>query len=213
MIQSKRKLLQKGNSKLSKDGIYSWSLPAVKSCPMAGTCKIGCYATQGTFNFPNVKKAYALNFALAKNHDRFYNSMQKEISKLKHKSIIRIHASGDFFNKSYFYNWYSLANDFPNVQFYAYSKMVLMIKEFKQDLIMLGKHWPDNLTIIFSEGGKQDSMISENNDRHARVFNSISELKKAGYANVTEHDIGAMGNNHKIGLVYHGAESKKWSTQ
>lgn len=204
-------MLSFGNSKLKKDGIASFSLPAGKSCPMAGECLKGCYAMQGFFLMPSVKKAYSKNFELAKKPEKFWSAMSAEIRKVKPK-IIRIHASGDFFNVRYFMAWVRLAQSYPSVKFYAYTKMVLMVKSIKQEFIQSGTPWPDNFTIIFSEGGKQDAMISPNNDRHSRVFESLDDLKSAGYADVTTHDTGAMGPNHKIGLVYHGAKSKKWST-
>jgi hypothetical protein len=201
-------MLSFGNSKLKKDGIASFSLPAGKTCPQAGKCLNGCYALQGFFNMPSVKQAYAKNFEATKS-PYFFENMSKELIKSKAKNV-RIHASGDFYNKSYFKLWVALALHNPNIQFYAYSKMVLMIKTYKQELLQKGISFPNNLTIIFSEGGKQDSMISPNNDRHSRVFDSLESLKAAGYADTTTHDTGAMGPNHKIGLVYHGAKSKAW---
>ena len=201
-------LLSYGNSKLKKDGIVSFSIPAVITCPQAGTCKQGCYATQGFFNMPSVKAKYASNLLATKRED-FPKLINQDLLKLK-PSMVRIHASGDFYNRKYFGTWVAIALQNPQIKFYAYTKSVLMVKTFKQDMLQEGLPFPKNLTIIFSEGGKQDSMISPNNDRHARVFASLKDLKKAGYADVTEHDTGAMGPNHKIGLVYHGAKSKAW---
>lgn len=204
-------MLSFGNSKLKKDGIASFSLPAGKTCPQAGKCLKGCYALQGFFLMPSVKEAYAKNLKATKNTERFITEMAYEVFKSGAK-IVRIHASGDFYNLEYFKAWVKIAEINPSVKFYAYTKMVLMIKTYRQNLIQTGKDLPKNLTIIFSEGGKQDHLISENNDRHSRVFESIEELKASGYANVTTHDIGAMGPNHKIGLVYHGAKSKAWKS-
>jgi hypothetical protein len=56
-------------SKTSKlDGILSWSLQAIDTCPgssdgkggLVDACK-GCYATTGNYNFPNVKAPRAFN--------------------------------------------------------------------------------------------------------------------------------------------------------
>ena len=201
-------MLSFGNSKLKKDGIASFSLPAGKTCPNADKCLTGCYALQGFFNMPSVKQAYANNFEASK-LSSFGTLIHKEIISKKPK-IVRIHASGDFYNQAYFKRWIGIAATHPDIQFYAYSKMILMIKSYRQELIQNGLDLPKNLTIIFSEGGKQDHLISNNNDRHSRVFDSLEALKLAGYADTTTHDIGAMGPNHKIGLVYHGAKSKAW---
>jgi hypothetical protein len=56
-------------SKTSKlDGIFSWSLQALETCPasknkdgsLVDACK-GCYATTGNYNYPNVKAPRAFN--------------------------------------------------------------------------------------------------------------------------------------------------------
>jgi hypothetical protein len=201
-------LLSYGNSKLKKDGIAAFSIPAVLTCPQADSCKKGgCYATQGFFNMPSVKAKYASNFLATKRND-FTKLVQADLIKLKPKTV-RIHASGDFYNKDYFEKWVLIAGLNSSVKFYAYTKSVKMIKDA---FWFYGRDWPKNLTIIFSEGGKQDHLINPEQDRHARVFPSLEALHAAGYADVTTHDIGAMGPNHKIGLVYHGAKSKAWST-
>jgi hypothetical protein len=55
-------------------------------------------------------------------------------------------------------------------------------------------------------------MISDH-DRHARVFQNRADMIAAGYQDTTTNDINAMGDNPKIGLVYHGAKSKAWNTE
>jgi hypothetical protein len=62
---------------------------------------------------------------------------------------------------------------------------------------------PKNFTLIKSLGGKADKAIDMSNDRHARIFNSVMELTAAGYANASNDDLIAIGNNPKIGLVIH----------
>ena len=197
------------NSKLKKDGIWSFSLPAGKTCPNAGECLKGCYAMQGFYVMPSVKKAQARNL-LATKRASFAGHIAQEIFERKAK-MIRIHASGDFYNQKYLDSWIHIARSNPHVKFYAYTKMVLMVKLTIQRLIQ-ERNLPQNITFIFSEGGKQDSLISPNHDRHSRVFASREDLLAAGYADTSEHDTGATGPNHKIGLIYHGAKAKKWST-
>ena len=65
---------------------------------------------------------------------------------------------------------------------------------------------PENFDIIFSEGSKVDELINVKTDRHAKIFNSVEELEKAGYINASKNDLNAtkfFTNNHKVGLVYH----------
>lgn len=201
--------LSASNSKLKRDGIWSFSIPAYKSesgkvtCPGAKDCIQGCYARGGFFLVPSVRKAYERNLKATQSKD-FVGLMVREI-KVKKPKIVRIHASGDFYSKGYLSSWLKVVLQCPDVKFYAYTKMVPLFKG-------LGFALPVNFTVIFSEGGKWDAMISEH-DRHARVFQNHADMVAAGYADTTTNDINAMGINPRIGLVYHGAKSKAWSTE
>ena len=215
------------NSKIKKSGgekynVFNFGIPAYKTersgktfktCPMAGKCAIGCYAQSGAYNFPNVVNAYQerLEATLtAKFGDLISAEIEvklKTAQRTKKQLVIRIHDSGDFYNKTYYMKWYKLMLKYPNIKFYAYTKMVPMFKLLKKAKLI-----PNNFTIIFSEGGLADKLINTKTDRHARVFGSMKELKKAGYVNATENDLNAIGKNKKIGLVYHGYESKEWTT-
>lgn len=43
---------------------------------------------------------------------------------------------------------------------------------------------------------------------------TILEQLKAGYDNAMDNDLVAcLSDNHKIGLVYHGAKIKQWKTE
>lgn len=65
-------LLRKGNSDLARDGIYTWSIPAlvasstvtggvVNTCPQAGACASLCYARQGRYRFGTVLASHTRN--------------------------------------------------------------------------------------------------------------------------------------------------------
>lgn len=206
-----KKYLSTSNSKLKKDKIASWGIPAYKdangelTCPMAGQCAKaeGCYALQGTYKWSNVAKAYQDRYELSKS-DNFINTIDSEIKASKSIKIIRLHDSGDFYNKKYLNDWLDIINKNPGIQFYTYTKMVSMFK---------GLDLPGNFTVIYSYGGKQDHLIDPNVDRHSKVFSSHEEMMSAGYVDTTERDINAIGPNHRIGLVYHGAKSKAWNTK
>ena len=206
------------NSKMKKssqNGItnVNWTIPAfmsqsgIKTCPMAGSCAAGCYARMGTYQFGNVKSAHELKLELTQG-DTFVSDMITEIGtwlakrSVKHLKV-RIHDAGDFYSLSYFEKWVSIMNHFENnvrVSFYAYTKMVKMIKDFGPV--------PNNFRVIFSYGGKQDAMIQNDTDFHSRVFESLDLLLNAGYVDGTQDDmIAAIGKCNKIGLVYHGAKN------
>jgi len=204
----------KATSKVTGVSLFNFGIPALKSvtglmtCPNASACALGCYARSGTYRFKNSVNAYEKRLAETLK-DSFVDIMTAEIS-IKfwqcapdQKLFIRIHDSGDFYNEAYALKWFKIINALPNVNFYAYTKMVNMFKRFKL-LNMI----PDNLTIIYSFGGKEDSTIDKANDRHAFVFENAKALAKAKYKDGTKDDmVAAKGKSNKIGLVYHGVRS------
>jgi len=203
------------NSSTDNLVVYNFGIPAFvsvsgfKTCPMAGSCKEGCYAKQGAYVWPVVKSAYE-NRLEATFLDSFAIEMGKQIriklksaNRLGKKIIIRIHDSGDYYNLDYINKWVGIIKEFPDVRFYSYTKMVPLFKKLTL---------PDNLTIIYSEGGLADKLIDRENDRHARIFSSLDELLAAGYVDTTENDLNSIGPNKKVGLVYHGAKSKLFTT-
>jgi hypothetical protein len=207
------------NSKIKKmRGVktYNWGIPAYRAangfatCPMAGACAKGCYATQGAYTFSNVKPAFERRLALARDPDRFVPTIDAE---LKRRGIqrVRVHDSGDFFSPKYLDAWLTVMRLNPDVRFYAYTKMVGLLKLYQSQ-----NKIPPNFTVIFSYGGKQDVLIDPSTDRHSRVFGSVRELRAAGYANATKDDaVAAQGSSHKIGLVYHGTknlENTDWAS-
>lgn len=186
------------NSKLKKAEYYTVNIgiPALKTCPSKDICGKFCYANKGSFVWPVVKAAYEWRFQQTKLKN-FVDIALKALSKKKKLQAVRIHDSGDFYNKEYLYKWFKIAESMPNIQFYAYTKRVKMLKE----------NWsnkPENLTIIFSLGGKEDHLIDQNVDRHSKIFNSIEELNKAGYIDTSVNDSNAWAtDNFRVGLVMH----------
>jgi hypothetical protein len=82
----------------------------------------------------------------------------------------------------------------PHVHFYAYSKSLPLLAN---------ERLPSNFTLIKSLGGKADSSINPEIDRHAKIFKTMNELLSAGYSNASDNDLIAIGNNPKIGLLVH----------
>jgi hypothetical protein len=202
------------NEKLMKSSgdaymIGHFSLPAIKTCPQAGACKTGCYATQGRYRFSNVQQSYEANLALTKALE-FVDTIKLELEVLSNRAkkrglalVIRIHTSGDFYDRAYLESWLTLIDAFPSIRFYAYTKQVKLIKRYVL---------PANFTVIFSEGGLEDGLI-QLNERHARVFPDASSLTEAGYDDASNDDtVAFLSNSGKIGLIYHGADRKAWRT-
>lgn len=186
-------------SKLKKEGIVSFSIPAYKSkklnfitCPNSGYCKSLCYALQGRYLFKNVINAreYNLKVSLQAN---FVNLAIKDLKRLKAK-YIRLHDSGDFYSQKYLNNWFKIASNFPDKIFYAYTKSNNL--DFS--------NLPSNFKIIFSYGSKSDNKI-DTSKPHALIFKSKEQLEQANYIDCTNSDLLAI-NSVKIGLIYHGSK-------
>lgn len=193
------------NGKMQKTGkkhkvkIVNFTIPALQSingfrtCPNAGLCATGCYARMGAYVFKGPRVKHEANLQATLKAD-FPIIAIAELTKLK-PDLVRIHDAGDFYSREYLAKWIAIAIAMPDVKFYAYTKMVQLVK----NTVL-----PDNLMIIFSQGGKQDLLINPNTDRHSRVFETVKELKAAGYVNASDDDMLASTINKRVGLVYHG---------
>lgn len=194
------------NSKIKKSAkrTFNFGIPAyqsatgLKTCPNAGACAKGCYALAGAYRFSNVAQAFERRLAATQSDD-FIDAMLKDIDKQKAERI-RIHDSGDFYSEDYLDRWLIIMRSRPQVEFYAYTKMVSLFKRRMQDL-------PTNFTLIFSFGGTEDRLIDTDRDRHSLVFETIAQLKACGYADASNQDDVALGKNPRIGLIYHGTKN------
>jgi hypothetical protein len=186
------------NSKMAKsgDGRYNFGIEASKrNCPNAGICKKFCYAQKGTFRFPCVGKAYTKRGDVTRQAD-FEDLMSKEIQRKRTLKNLRLHDSGDMYSLGYIRKWFRIMSKFPDIKFYAYTKMVLTFNYLKKEI-------PSNFTLIYSEGGKQDKFIKPT-DRQARIFETEEAIETAGYANASHDDaVAQFSTNNKIGLVIH----------
>ena len=190
----------KKSSKLNNASIYAFDLPAYKTktgkvtCPFAKDCIKFCYAQKGAYTWSPAQNKHNQNYLDTKKNN-FCDNVQAEINKKRKITHIRVHSSGDYYNPKYLDKWVKLAKNNPNITYYSYTKSVKMIKDLKNK--------PENLKIIFSEGGKQDHLIDYDNDRHAKIFNNKKELLQAGYIDASGDDLKALTTIKKIGLIYH----------
>lgn len=191
----KLKLLT-SNSKLKKDGIFNFDIPAYKSstglitCPHARDCIANCYARQGTYIFRNVKAKHEANLTATLTNN-FVIDMIIEVIETK-ANIIRIHSAGDFYNREYILKWFKIMESLPHVIFYAYTKS---FKMFESEIL------PTNFKMIQSQGGINP--IDESKP-HAKVWENESDIP-TDYYEAIESDINAVYHD-KIALVYHGTK-------
>jgi hypothetical protein len=140
----------------------------------------------------------------------FVDLITEELRKKKYRNkFVRVHDGGDFYDADYLLKWLEIAERFPDITFYSYTKQVSMLKKYMTHGIV---HWgpqgrvvipfPDNYKIIFSLGGREDHLIDKEVDRHSDVFPTVESLESAGYFQLGSDDKDAVLNaNHKVGLL------------
>lgn len=211
--------------------VVNYSIPALKdpitktvTCKGADKCAkaAGCYALQGAYRWSPTLKAHSRNLQQYQaDVNRWVEMMHEDINKLKklaakkgEKLAVRIHDAGDFFSMAYLETWNNIANRHDDVLFYAYTKMVPYFVANDE----IRDRWRDEgaINVSFSEGGKWDAYHGNarpNMHNSVRVYATVEELEAAGAINGNDNDLVAACNSGKlIGLVYHGANSKEWST-
>ncbi|VVC06077.1 Gene 88 protein [uncultured archaeon] len=140
----------------------------VDTCPGAGMCKVYCYAKHGQyilFKMTSINQTQMLNF-LMNDPEGFFTRLSRELEqRLRiHKGnqlFVRWHDSGDFFSSQYLNVAYAIARKFPQIKFYAYTKV---------SDVALGKK-PKNFLISFSEGAlpKEQEKVNLVQIKHSSV--------------------------------------------
>jgi hypothetical protein len=182
--------LLKQNEKITHSGgetaqYYNIGLPALKglavnektgdfivvdTCPGAGACKVYCYAKKGGYvqwKASSMSQTKVLNFLLNDPQGfkaKLESEIQTEVDKFAKKGakvVIRWHDAGDFFSPDYVDLAYSVAKKFPQVDFYAYTKMAGVATGNK----------PDNFKMNFSMGAtpSQEKQIQPKSTKHSTV--------------------------------------------
>jgi len=190
LVMERPKVILKQNAKMQhSDGtssvFYNVGLPALKglavnekrkkfvivnTCPGAGECKTFCYAMKGGYvqwKAVSMGQSRMLNFLL-NDPNGFSAQMKAELTKAEKKAskkndkvIVRWHDAGDFFSPQYLALAYDIARSFPEVDFYAYTKLASVAQ---------GK-MPSNFLQNFSGGAlrSQEKQIDFKRAKHSKV--------------------------------------------
>jgi hypothetical protein len=187
----------------------------INVCPQAGACATVCYARNGTYLFSNVIGKHKKNLAfILDDLEGWKQAMLLELGKKKMRpsgeprsvqgvdpeltdpfirqwldtggKTVRIHDSGDFFSDEYTIAWMEIAEQVPDVLFYAYTKEVTRFRT-----IVEGKA-PVNFRWLYSMGGKEDYLVKLEEERHADVFLSWDSMVEAGYVDQSASDLQAI---------------------
>lgn len=178
------------------------------SCENASLCGgSNCYVDRLEKVFPAYLPKLQSNKALTQS-PRFVEEMSRDVAytprtKRHARKYKRIHSAGDFYDATYLLKWCAIMRQHPDVTFYAYTKMVSLVKGVRDRFGL-----PENFIYIFSYGGKEDHLIDPAVDRHSFVFKDYDAFE-SDYADASENDLVAIDpRNHRIGLVYHAP--KEW---
>lgn len=189
-ITARPEKILKQNEKITHSGggstvYYNIGLPALKglavneatgefvvvdTCPGAGACKVYCYAKKGGYvqwKASSMSQTRQLNFLLNDPQgykNKLENELRSAVAKFGKKGtkvVVRWHDAGDFFSPEYLDMAYSVAKDFPNVDFYAYTKMAGVATGSK----------PSNFKMNFSMGAtpEQEKQIDFQRTKHSTV--------------------------------------------
>jgi hypothetical protein len=223
--------LSKANSKLQKlakiAGKSVWSLDLLaghtchaakdcKSCVRNGKIKDGphtkfrCYAASLEAIYPLTYAAHKYNTELLRNKTAaqitslILNSLPKNVG------IIRLHSSGDFMNKEYFYGCIGAIKATPHINWYAYTKCLPYIKEYVDNFgacdIKHGRLLP-NFYVTASYGGKYDSLIDKIQIRSTKVILEEEDAAKSDtLVDTTDSLASALSPN--FSLVIHSQQPK-----
>lgn len=182
---------------LNRAHIVTFSLPAAVTCPGADKCLKAGYCCAGNYVFPSVVDKLTRNYN-ASLSDTFVDKINAELSdKWSFTQYVRIHPTGDFYSIGYFGKWVQIAIDNPDVTFYAYTKSVEIVKEYKDRFGL-----PSNMFIAFSYGSTRDDMIDPEKDSHAVVIGP-DDFIPSGYADGSINDVLMCKGHKKIALRYH----------
>lgn len=208
--------LKKLEKRLGKR-LYTVSLKAGYSCPGASLCfakydakaktiidgkdaQFRCFAASLEGVFKGFETNNAHNFALmrgAKSEQAMFETIVASIRALKDPGIIRVHVSGDYFNEAYFRAWMRAAGEFPEINFYSYTKSIHILNECVDSI-------PLNFSITCSEGGKFDHLISDR-FKTAKVVFSVEAAAVLGME-IDHDDYHAAVGKESFALLLHGSQ-------
>lgn len=151
-----------------KPGSEDKSFLMINTCPSAGACKIFCYVGKGGYvqwKASSLGMTRMLNFLYNK-PEQFMSQLAAEIAETQKKFakkgtnvVIRWHDAGDFFSPEYVKMAYEVAKKFPDITFYAYTKMMNVAQG----------ETPENFVMNYSFGGKSDKKMDRTKVKHSDV--------------------------------------------
>ncbi len=193
--------------------VYAFDLPAGWSCPAADIClsksdkKSGkitdgkdslfrCYAASLEAVYTAVRRLRWHNFDLLRNTSDMHKLIADSLP--TNLEILRLHSSGDFFNKEYHGAWMQIARENPSITFYGYTKMA--------DLFLNKSEVPTNVLFIQSHGGKLDHMVTGLSVSY--VVTEASGHDFPVFSTDEQSELHILAGGGDFGLLIHGVQPK-----
>ncbi|WP_306211092.1 GP88 family protein [Actinoplanes sp. RD1] len=194
------------NSRLRRDRIYNWTLPAwagrlpdgrtYNTCPSAGICAKVCYARAGAYRFSNVLARHERNLAYVLDDLVGWTAqMIAEINRKRVGTIVRIHDGGDFFADAYLTAWLTVMTHCSSSRFYTYTKEVNRFRRLVEPRALRNFKW------VYSYGGIQDIRLNPARDRVADVFPTAADIVAARYHDQSASDLLAVDGPSPVGMA------------
>ena len=176
------------------------------SCPGAtSVCETICYAGKLEKVFKGVRINLEHNWNLVKDADylTMYNLIHEMIAdfvsdcdRRKAEKLFRIHWDGDFFNEDYTIAWRDVICDFPDVQFWVYTRSDFAVPILK-DIPNLGLYFSTD------EANKElgKALKAEHGVKLAYLAQTFAIGKSDFEAIQTKSPIPCPENNRKLPLI------------
>ena len=206
-----------------KRKVYSFDLLSGYSCPFAEKCLSKAVLIEGKRKIKDGPKTEFRCFSASQEvqYNGVYNKRKANFDGLKHLNssydmanaimavmpkntgIVRIDVGGDFFNMKYFLSWIKIAEQNPNVLFYAYTKSLMYWINTRHFI-------PKNMILTASRGGSSDNLIDLHGLRETVVVHSEAEAASLGLE--IDHDDSHAARpslkNQSFALLIHGTQPK-----
>jgi len=209
----------------NKRKVYSLDLSAGYSCPGAKDClskavpreddpsrwtiqdgphcRFRCFSASQEVQYTATRKIRRHNYDCLRKMrgaDQCYRLLRDSLP--SNIGVLRYHVSGDFFKLSYLQGALRLAQERPDVLFYAYTKSLRHLLSLPMLNPSLGL-FERNFLLTASAGGKWDHLIGDLGLRQAKVVMSESE---AGSLPIDHDDSHAATFGGDFALLIHGTQ-------
>ena len=150
-----------GNKKIGRTP--NISLPPRVSCSPSAPCQKDCYALKAYRMYPQSRTAWTNNYTLYNADPVDYFRQLNIFLTRTRKTVFRYHVSGDIPDQSYLDNMISIADLFPHIIFFTYTKKYdLNFANLPSNLKIRISAWPHylfhnlfNLPVTYMQDGTE----------------------------------------------------------